>query len=104
MSAADLGRDRAVPIGTAASGTVISLDPPGEGEIVVTGPTVMAGYWGADAQEGPYRTGDLARCDDAGQLDYVGRRNGMVKVRGHRIEITMSSRHCSAIPRSPPRP
>ena len=83
---ADLARTRPLPIGTAASGDVIALDPPGEGEIVVTGPTVMLGYWGRPAHEGPYRTGDIGRIGADGELEYAGRIDHMVKVRGQRIE------------------
>ncbi|GGO95514.1 amino acid adenylation domain-containing protein [Wenjunlia tyrosinilytica] len=86
---ADLERDRPVPIGRACSGDTVLLDPDdgGEGEVVVTGPTVMLGYWGREPHRGPYRTGDIARRDANGDLDYAGRRDHMVKVRGHRIEL-----------------
>ncbi|MEV7414860.1 amino acid adenylation domain-containing protein [Streptomyces sp. NPDC089919] len=85
----DLGSSRPLPIGTAASGARIALHPPRskEGEIVVTGPTVMLGYWGAEPHTGPYFTGDVGRLGPDGNLEYVGRRDHMVKVRGHRIEL-----------------
>ncbi|ONK10875.1 amino acid adenylation domain-containing protein [Streptomyces sp. MP131-18] len=78
-----------LPIGRACSGDTVRLDPDAgdEGEIVVEGPTVMLGYWGREPQRGPYRTGDLARRDASGNLHYIGRRDHMVKVRGHRIEL-----------------
>ncbi|TDV52023.1 amino acid adenylation domain-containing protein [Actinophytocola oryzae] len=80
----DLARTRPLPIGTACSGDRVWLD---EGEIVVDGPTVMLGYWGGPRHVGPYRTGDLGRYDETGRLEYVGRRDHMVKVRGHRVEL-----------------
>ncbi len=87
LTDADLARVRPLPIGSGASGDTILLDPPGEGEIVVDGPTVMLGYWGAPAHSGPYRTGDLGRVGEDGELEYVGRLDQMVKVRGQRIEL-----------------
>lgn len=86
---ADLALERPLPIGLACSGDSVALDPEdgsGEGELVVTGPTVMLGYWGREPQQGPYRTGDLVRRDEDGVLHYLGRRDQMEKVRGHRIE------------------
>ncbi len=91
----DLARDRPVPIGTAASGDTVwvrttkgtAAGPGEEGELVVEGPTVMRGYWGREPHRGPYSTGDLVRVLDDGSFDYLGRRDHMVKVRGHRIEL-----------------
>lgn len=34
-----------------------------------------------------YKTGDLARFDPSGNIEYVGRNDGQVKVRGYRIEL-----------------
>ncbi|MEV4497590.1 amino acid adenylation domain-containing protein [Micromonospora arborensis] len=93
----DVAPDRItpVPIGTAASGDRVwavradgtSAGPGEEGELLVSGPTVMLGYWGGRPQgELPYRTGDLVVLDDDGNYQYVGRRDDCVKVRGHRIE------------------
>ncbi|MFF1450260.1 amino acid adenylation domain-containing protein [Streptomyces sp. NPDC058274] len=85
----DLGSTRPLPIGTAVCGDRIRLHPPREreGEIVVSGPTVMLGYWGQEPLKGPYFTGDIGRMGPDGMLEYVGRRDHMVKVRGHRIEL-----------------
>jgi clorobiocin biosynthesis protein CloN4 len=82
---ADLARTGGLPIGRACSGATLTLSP--DGEIVVDGPTVMLGYWGAPPQLGGYHTGDVGRYDAAGELEYAGRRDAMVKLRGHRIEL-----------------
>ncbi|MFI6864494.1 amino acid adenylation domain-containing protein [Streptomyces sp. NPDC050421] len=90
VTGADLDRTGPLPIGTACSGDTVVLDgadEDGTGEIVVSGPTVMLGYWGRPPHRGAYRTGDLGRRDERGELDYAGRRDHMVKVRGHRIEL-----------------
>lgn len=95
VTPADLERDRPVPIGRAASGDRVwaraadgSVCGPGEeGELLVDGPTVMTGYWGAPPQRGAYATGDIVQLRADGSFDYVGRRDHMVKVRGHRVEL-----------------
>jgi non-ribosomal peptide synthetase component F/acyl carrier protein len=62
------------------------------GELWIGGAGVAAGYLGqADLTEerfpdGHYRTGDLVRLDD-GELEFVGRADTQVKVRGHRVEL-----------------
>lgn len=91
---ADLLRDRPVPIGRAACGDTVWAEKPDgaaaapgeEGELCVTGPTVMMGYWGRSPHRGPYRTGDIVRVLDDGSFDYTGRLDHLVKLRGHRIE------------------
>ncbi|SRR5579884_703929 len=84
-----------VPIGRACSGDQVwaqkedgTLALPGEeGELMVTGPTVMLGYWGKPGHgDTPYATGDLVRLQEDGNYVYIGRRDHMVKVRGYRIE------------------
>jgi clorobiocin biosynthesis protein CloN4 len=90
------GQVRSVPIGRACSGDrlwAVRDDgaPAGsgeEGELVVDGPTVMLGYWGRPGQGGrPYRTGDRVILLGSGDYQFLGRRDGMVKVRGYRVEI-----------------
>jgi L-proline---[L-prolyl-carrier protein] ligase len=89
-------RTRPVPIGSACSGdTVWAERPDGSsagvgavGELVVSGPTVLLGYWGRPPQAGrPYRTGDRVLHVAPDTYEYVGRLDRMVKVRGHRIEL-----------------
>jgi amino acid adenylation domain-containing protein len=87
---------RSVPIGRACSGARIwavrdngtTAGSGEEGELVVDGPTVMLGYWGSSPRNvGPYYTGDRVVLLDSGDYQYLGRRDGMVKVRGYRIEV-----------------
>ncbi|MBA3341010.1 MAG: amino acid adenylation domain-containing protein [Gemmatimonadaceae bacterium] len=69
-----------------------------EGELCVSGGTVMQGYWNLpertehaflrdSAGLGWYRTGDVVRESDDGCYDYIGRRDRMVKRRGYRVEL-----------------
>ncbi|ASU81457.1 D-alanine--poly(phosphoribitol) ligase [Nocardiopsis gilva YIM 90087] len=85
-----------VPIGRACSGDEIwavddhgrPVGPGEEGELIVAGPTVMLGYWGAEPQRGRlYATGDRVVRREDGDYVYLGRRDGMVKVRGYRVEL-----------------
>lgn len=85
-----------VPIGTAASGdhtSVVTDDgriagPGEEGELWIEGPTVMMGYWGRPPQGPRYATGDQVRVGPDGQLHFLGRRDGLVKIRGNRVELS----------------
>ena len=69
-----------------------------EGELCMSGPGVMSGYWNLDEQtanaffedaEGRawYRTGDIVVDDGAGEYLFRGRRDRMVKRRGYRVEL-----------------
>ena len=94
-----------IPIGKAIDGVdLIVASSSGEpveegevGELVVTGPTVMHGYWGDPdrtdraldvvGDERTYRTGDHVKSDTDGNLVFVGRRDAQIKSRGYRIEL-----------------
>jgi amino acid adenylation domain-containing protein len=98
---------RPVPIGKACAGDDVWIQKPDgsvaidvgeEGELIVQGPTVMIGYWNQPpVQNETYGTGDWVRWNEDGNLDFVGRRDHLVKVRGHRIELgeieTILSQH-----------
>ncbi|MFB8121098.1 amino acid adenylation domain-containing protein [Streptomyces sp. NPDC055962] len=96
------------PIGRALDGVrlyvldgALALVPPGVvGELYVAGHGVARGYQGRPASTAArfvadpydvsggrmYRTGDLVRWTAGGDIEYVGRVDGQVKLRGFRIE------------------
>lgn len=104
-----------VPIGQPISGAQLyvlddNLEPAPigvAGELYIGGIGVARGYWGRPeltaaafvpdpfAERGGsgrpgdrlYRTGDRARYRADGQLEYLGRLDGQIKLRGHRIEL-----------------
>jgi len=100
-----------VPIGKGCANTDVfavtseghRVGKPGEeGELYARGSGLMSGYWGdpdktrrmlvsnpfqAAYDEPAYRTGDLVTLDDEGNYVFLGRRDGMVKTRGYRVEL-----------------
>ena len=73
------------------------LRPGEQGELLLGGPQVSSGYFGAEEQTRAsfpvlrgkrwYRTGDLAYCDATGTFHHLGRIDNQVKVRGLRVEL-----------------
>lgn len=66
------------------------------GEICAIGPAITAGYWNdpeltaskrLDGVANSYRTGDLGFVAKDGQAYFVGRKDQMVKLRGHRFDL-----------------
>ncbi len=104
VTEADVMRER-LPIGRPIRGTsvhILASDgqpvPTGEaGEICISGASVGAGYLGQPALtaqrfpiglggERMYRTGDLGRYLPSGEIDFLGRLDRQIKLRGYRIE------------------
>jgi acyl-CoA synthetase (AMP-forming)/AMP-acid ligase II len=105
--ARDTGR---VPIGRPIGNVRIHLldryDQPvpsgAQGEVCIAGDGVGRGYWrrpeltarsfakdpfDADPRARMYRTGDFARCRPDGNLEFLGRRDQQIKIRGIRVEL-----------------
>ena len=72
------------------------------GELLIHAPTNMQGYWGRpdlharvfSERAGPagrtdifVRTGDLVRRNAQGNLDFLGRKDRLVKTKGYRVEL-----------------
>ncbi len=97
-----------VPIGSAMAGaTLVILDADGQavpdgvtGELYAGGPVLARGYHRTPTQEALrfvrlpshpgqrfFRTGDLVSRDASGALEYLGRADNLVKIRGVRVEL-----------------
>ena len=104
----DTDRSRSLPIGGPTGNTTLIVRnehgaacPLGApGELYIGGPGVASGYLGDPSisagrflpdPDGPpgallYRTGDRVRWIPGGELEFLGRLDRQVKIRGHRIE------------------
>ncbi len=99
-------RERPVPIGKPiADATLLIVDENGEstdeGELLVHARTNMQGYWDDPEKTAAafetrdengksiryLKTGDLVRKGEDGNLEYLGRRDRQIKLRGFRIEL-----------------
>ncbi|MEU8417693.1 amino acid adenylation domain-containing protein [Amycolatopsis japonica] len=107
VTTADLAADRPIPIGGPLDGTLLTVvDPFGRtalpgavGELSIGGAGVTPGYrdrpeqtaaaFGTDPLHGvrSYRTGDLVRWRADGALEFHGRADHQVKIRGNRVEL-----------------
>ncbi|WP_434744192.1 non-ribosomal peptide synthetase/type I polyketide synthase [Streptomyces sp. A-14] len=120
----DLESGVMVPIGRPLpNSTLHILDTHGEpvppgvpGELCIGGDGVALGYAGDPEQTGErfvtrtlsrapgaraerlYRTGDIARWDAHGRVHLLGRTDGQIKLRGHRIEIGEIEAHLAQWP------
>ncbi|SPO07060.1 uncharacterized protein DNG_09754 [Cephalotrichum gorgonifer] len=103
----NIGRGNGARVWICEQGRPGKLAPAGcIGEIVFEGPNVSSGYLNNAKLTAPsfpeiaswaekngrlvrmYRTGDLARLNVDGSLEFKGRRDTQIKLRGQRIEIT----------------
>ena len=97
-----------IPLGEALLNTTLRIEAPSgraqpalaAGELLIGGDGVTLGYWERpeltaerfvtrDGETGGlmYRTGDLVRRNLDGSLEFLGRIDHQVKLRGHRIEL-----------------
>jgi len=120
VDAAD-ARGATIPIGRPIANTeVLILDSEGEpvpvgvpGEIHLGGPGLALGYLGAEELTAErfvphpfpresaaklYRTGDRARLRADGAIEFLGRADRQVKIRGHRIELGEIETAIGALP------
>ncbi|WP_104399024.1 non-ribosomal peptide synthetase [Vibrio penaeicida] len=101
-------RDARVPIGKGINRTQVyvvveqnRLALSGEvGEIAIAGPALAQGYYGDKTRnaerfvylpwlkEHVYLSGDLGMQNEQGDIEFLGRADQQVKVRGHRIELS----------------
>ncbi|MEU0878076.1 amino acid adenylation domain-containing protein [Lentzea sp. NPDC005914] len=112
------GTETTVPIGRAAanSRTYVlddDLEPAATGQLHIGGDGVARGYldrpgqtaerfvpdpFAATPGERMYATGDLVRTRADGELEFVGRADRQVKIRGHRIEPAEIEEHLRGFP------
>lgn len=118
------GDEKSVPIGKAIGGVRLYIvDSMGRrvpigapGELWIAGSQVAAGYHNREKEtaaaftENPFcnekpfhrvfHTGDIVRCRPDGMLEFLGRRDGMVKIRGFRVELNAvetALRNCTGV-------
>ena len=114
-----LNFQKTVPVGYPVADTeVVLLNEAGEktqlyGEIAINSAYVALGYWQKPqltlaafqsmANQRRYRTGDMGRVRADGSLEFLGRKDAQVKLRGYRIEpiplfiftlVPTRKRHC----------
>jgi amino acid adenylation domain-containing protein len=94
---------RSIPIGVPACQAQLAIDPE-QGELLVQGPCLMSGYWQdgktmpqLDAQ-GWFHSGDRVALNAAGEYEYHGRLDRMIKSAGYRIEPAEIEQVLRAVP------
>jgi amino acid adenylation domain-containing protein/non-ribosomal peptide synthase protein (TIGR01720 family) len=89
---APIGAAGEIAIGAACVGRGYLADP------ATTAASFVPDPFGEAAGERLYLTGDVGRWRADGVLEFLGRRDGQVKVRGHRIEVGEVEGVLSALP------
>jgi long-subunit acyl-CoA synthetase (AMP-forming) len=69
------GKRKRGTVGQPLAGLDVKID---DGDIIVDGPTVMAGYVNAGPAQKPWRTGDLGEIDGDGYLTVYGRKDNLI--------------------------
>ncbi|WP_051228572.1 AMP-binding protein [Pleomorphomonas oryzae] len=69
------GARTAGTVGRPLDGLEVTLE---DGEIIVSGPSVTAGYLGKADHVGSWRTGDLGHFDESGNLIVLGRKDNLI--------------------------
>ncbi len=88
------------PIGKSCSFSKLKINTTSQkkGELLVSGDSLMNGYWNDERKTKSafikdeygviwYKTGDIVTLDSSGNYTYVGRKDRMVKRRGYRVEL-----------------
>jgi amino acid adenylation domain-containing protein len=114
------GSDAIVPVGRCPAGVRVVIrrddgdvaDVDEVGEMIVCSAHVSPGYWRRPTLDAAafapdperfgwrqYRSGDFGRIDAHGNLHFLGRRGGRVKIRGHSVDLAEIEAALSACPR-----
>jgi amino acid adenylation domain-containing protein len=86
-----LKENQAIPIGKAAAGAILKIDPDNQ-ELLVKSDNNFSGYWrqgtlqAVKLREGYYPTGDRVSLNERGEYCYHGRLDRMLKCSGFRVE------------------
>jgi amino acid adenylation domain-containing protein len=116
IESAERNRDIAYPIGQPLDGVRVRLldeygqdvEPGSSGELCLGGDQVMLGYLNKPDETAErifvqddvryYRTGDICFVDHNGDLQFVGRNDNEVKIKGRRIHLGEIQQQCMAVP------
>jgi malonyl-CoA/methylmalonyl-CoA synthetase len=77
-----IGERRAGTVGLPLPGVSVRIE---DGEVLVRGPNVFAGYWNREKHEGWFRTGDLASVSEDGYYTLLGRKSELIISGGFNI-------------------